>query len=302
MSGGEREDLDAPRKLGGSGGGGKKIGPMPMPPHQLDLSRKPLQTRSEVLIDTANDAFYKQQQSNTPAQNLVIPENSKSKIASSSSPHIPIKVHVSHQPTVEDITRVYNPYPLQNEFDKYMMDGFVFEPLRKSNNRVGDSLRVNHPNANVAFASEVISPYARRDGNPNAPLYSKNPVDNDKLLTVARGYNNQGFEDDRDRGSSPQQKSLAREPSSDFLKARPQSSKAASSESREQLPRYEESKVTPPDQVYQDELDLANKFYKSAGTNQDKVENINREIKRIKTGYNDEPRIAEKLNKELEKE
>jgi hypothetical protein len=304
--------------------GAKKIVPMPpsAPPHQHDFTKKPLQTRSEVLIDPTNDGLYHAQQTNTPAHSLVIPESSKggggNKIASLSTPHIPVKVHVSSKPTVEDITRVYNPYPLQNEYDKYVKDGFLFEPLKKDSKSSVSSV-VTHSAANVAFSSEAISPYARKD---NAAIHVKNPVDNDKLLAVARSggnaYNNMAYSND-ERQHQQQATSLTkawgREPSSEFKKAPPGSASSSRKatphryvnddydhpDDRESLPKYDERKYPSSNEIlhindskYQDELDIANKFYKSAGANQEIVENINKEIRRIKTGYKNEPdRVAQ---------
>jgi hypothetical protein len=283
---------------------GKKIGPMPPTappqpaPHHHDFTKKPLQTRSEVLIDPTNDGLYKAQQTNTPAHNLIIPESSKSsshnnnKIASSSTPHIPVKVHVSSKPTVEDITRVYNPYPLQNEYDKYVKDGFLFEPLKKETAKSSaTSSQATHLSAaNVAFSSEAISPYARN--KDHAAIHVKNPVDSDKLLTVARGgYANMSYVND-ERQQAPS-KAWTREPSSEFQRAKPGSaSSSRKGQTHESLPKYDERKYPRNELVddakYQDEVDIALKFHRSVNANQEIVESINKEIRRIKTGYKTE--------------
>jgi hypothetical protein len=227
-------------------------------PVDLTSKQKPPQTRSEVLIDTTNDNLYMQQQTNTPAQNLVLPNSAKNMITSPrDGPHVPVKVHVANKPTVEDITRVYNPYPLHNEYEKYVKDGFLFEPLKNQK-------QTGQQQANVAFSSEVISPYARTN---TGALEVKNRAQNDKLLNVARhGQSNVGFE---------------REKTSEFQKRVPSGGSV--------IPVTHTTSSAPSiHKQYEDELDLANRFYKSAGTNAEIVNNINKEIERLKSGYKNE--------------
>lgn len=79
---------------------------------------------------------------------------------------------------------------LKNEYEKYIKNGFLFEPLKvntKSNNSAATS---NLLNPNVSFGSDLISPYRGVKDNHHSTLATiilKNPVDNDQLLDVARG-------------------------------------------------------------------------------------------------------------------
>jgi hypothetical protein len=133
-------------------------------------------------------------------------------------PHIPLKVHVAHKPTVEDTSRVYNPYPFKNEYEKYAKNGFVFEPLKqasllpitpKSNSfklnpsiindnkiHANQGIKTNQKqiNANISFSSEVISPYQR-----------SSQLDNNEMAIYTRNYDainsfhdNQAFKDDHE--------------------------------------------------------------------------------------------------------
>jgi hypothetical protein len=99
--------------------------------------------------------------------------------------HNSLKAHVLQKPTVEDTSRVYNPYPIKNEYEKYAKNGFLFEPLKpqleisipttiskknsfklssQNKNQIDVINKHNNIiNANVNFSSEVLSPYKRND-------------------------------------------------------------------------------------------------------------------------------------------
>ena len=55
--------------------------------------------------------------------------------------HKPVKVHVAHKPTKDETSRVYNPYLIQNEYEQYTKNGFLFEPLTNSQSKTN---KVNH--------------------------------------------------------------------------------------------------------------------------------------------------------------
>lgn len=103
----------------------RRVSPSPHPGPLLDLkpsAQLPPVRHVEVTTTNINDLFN---QSSTapppPLNNLIVPESSRrhqqsayqSQHSPPPPPHVPVKVHVAHKPTVEDITRVYNPYPLQ---------------------------------------------------------------------------------------------------------------------------------------------------------------------------------------------
>lgn len=124
-----------------------------------------------------------------PDENVIMPSNSN---------YVPTRVLVNNKPTIEEITRVYNPYLAQKEYESYMRNGFVFEPLKiKSSDEMKNSQQKNidkvnsfksvsqispinpNINANVAFTSDVISPYSRKETN------TYNQAKNDRLLNIA---------------------------------------------------------------------------------------------------------------------
>ena len=125
--------------------------------------------------------------------------------------HSPSRVQVMHKPTVSDTSRVYNPYPVKNEYDRYMKSGgMLFEQPPSSSHYQGGAhtdtgmtkaelrrqstsliTKPNINNANIAFSSESISPYTRRDSfSQGQKVQYKNAVDNDQLLNISRGYVN----------------------------------------------------------------------------------------------------------------
>ena len=67
-------------------------------------------------------------------------------------PHVPVRIHVSHKPTVEDISRVYNPYPIQNEYERFVKNGFLFEPVVDAYNNNGSK---NQPAPTTTISREI---------------------------------------------------------------------------------------------------------------------------------------------------
>ena len=237
---------------------GKKISPSQsenndrLSPVRSDLNKlsdKKIETKSQISILTNSSEILHNNPNGTDNPSVVVSEFSKPYQA-----HIPIKVHVTSKPTVEDTTRVYNPYPFQNEYDKYFKNGFLFEPVEST----GESKQVT-VNANAKFTSDLISPYNRKDNS----IYYKNYVSNDKLLDYAReskvgfGKMNLAFKDESE---------------SEFKNLNNLKNKSATIDSK----------------IYEDELDLINKFNKNSNnvySNYELVDSINQELKRIKTGY-----------------
>lgn len=213
------------------------------------LSEKKIETKSQISILTNNSDILLNNPNGIDSPSLIVSEFSKPY-----QPHIPIKVHVTSKPTVEDTTRVYNPYPFQNEYDKYFKNGFLFEPVEST----GDSKQIT-VNANANFTSDLISPYNRKDNS----IHFKNYVSNDRLLDYAReskvslGKMNLAFKDDSE---------------SEFKNLNNLKNKSAKIDSK----------------IYEDEFDLINKYNKNSNntySNYELVDSINQELKRIKTGY-----------------
>lgn len=267
--------------------GGKRIGPMP------DYAQTQLQTRNEVIIQP-NDHLFKNHQSNRPGQNLVVPDVTKPELAvnnvtaacsSGQFSHTPVKVHVSHQPTVEDVTRVYNPYPFQHEFENYYKDGFLFEQLK--NKRCDKEEAERAQRANVTVHSESIGIYKHHESSKSS-LKAKHPVINDKLSTEARvggGYSNKAYSGGDDM---PVNQFMKREPSAEIHRT---TTTTSITNHYEQLPQLPRASVAADDHhKYQNdeidgETDLTNRLYRSSVNNLHIVENIGKEIKKIKTGY-----------------
>ena len=298
------------------------------------LAHSEKQTRSQVSILTTNNDIY-----STPQVGL----------ADERGHHVPLRVHVAHKPTQEDTSRCYNPYAIQNEYEKYVRNGFVFEPLKskssqsmpesqirqqqqqqqqqnsfkhKINPASASSSRMN--NANVSFTSEAISPYARKENAVLINTQLKNPVENDKLLSYARGHLNKGFETEfqnfnnlksfPDSQLQQQQQLQVQQQQEEFYRSKfPDSSKTNDEENDDDHVLYNKLKKShnarkgaktkeqnsgesatslvgdddDNDVVYQDEYDMINKMNRktNANANIELINSINKELKRIKTGY-----------------
>lgn len=90
------------------------LNPTPQPPPIRQV---------EITTTNINDLFSSSAGPPVVSASLIVPENarqhraSQQPQASHQSPnHVPVKVHVAHKPTVEDTTRVYNPYPFRVRF------------------------------------------------------------------------------------------------------------------------------------------------------------------------------------------
>lgn len=92
------------------------LNPTPQPPPIRQV---------EITTTNINDLFSSSAGPPTVSASLIVPENARQHRASQqqqathhSPNHVPVKVHVAHKPTVEDTTRVYNPYPFRVRFIK----------------------------------------------------------------------------------------------------------------------------------------------------------------------------------------
>ncbi|CAF0753312.1 unnamed protein product [Brachionus calyciflorus] len=233
---------------------------------QILRNKRNLETKSQVSILTNNTEILL----NNPEHDynpIIIAENAKPY-----KPHVPIKVHVENKPTVADTTRVYNPYPLQNEYEKYFKNGFLFEPINhQPSTSASHSPKRSNINANVNFTSDLISPYSRRENT----LFLKTPTQNDKLLDYARqsktsfgNVNHSFIKDDSEVESEFQ--------NLNHLKNKPSD-------------KMDKKYNGDEERYYEDELDLINKYRKKSenklNANAELINSINQELKRLKTGY-----------------
>jgi hypothetical protein len=264
------------------------------------------QTKSHVSIITNNDIYS-------------LPQ-------SEPKPHVPIRLNAIHKPTEEETSRSYNPYLIQNEYDKYVKNGFILEPIKSSNPKnVIDTQnqirkypsfntktkygppnnKINSNHVNVSFSSEVISPYSRKDNHSYINTNLKNPVDNDPLLNYARGgHVNKGFETEfqnfNNLNSFLENKSIHSSKLSheniddddDILYKNLKSNKSLVNAVKSNSRKKEEADLARGDDddndvIYQDEFDIINKMNRkiNKNSNLDLINSINKELKRIKTGY-----------------
>jgi hypothetical protein len=80
-------------------------------------------------------------------------------------PHVPIRVHVPNKPSENEINRIYNPYTAKDEYETYMKNGFLFEPLGANSNMSTFSVqstsilsRTPVHQSNISIRSETIAP------------------------------------------------------------------------------------------------------------------------------------------------
>lgn len=235
------------------------------------------QIRNEISIITTsnNDVLYSSPSNKQQEHNVILSENVKL--------HSPTRVHVLHKPTVSDTSRVYNPYPIKNEYDKYTKNGFLFESLnqqgqqneivltKSEQRRLSTQLmtKPNINNANVAFSSESISPYTRKD---NKIIY-KNAVDNDHLLNLSRGYVNTQFKKETEFQNF---NNLKQQRETSLLEHNPDYSTSVPQQQQQQLSN---------NKLYEDEYDIANKLKRKPEQNMRLINSINNELKKFHSGH-----------------
>lgn len=262
---------------------------------QEELSKKPPtkpiiqppQSRSDISI-ISNDSFdfYSVPVSQN---NLILSEDSKSYLNSKKKAHKPVKVHVEHKPNRDETSRVYNPYQMQNEYEQYSKNGFLFEPINTSNNQsILNNSNVNK--ADAVFNSQAISPYIRRDTHS---IDYKKPVNNDKVSDIARGYANSSYK--YDSSTEFQNLNNLKNTSGYRINKSEQVSRVSylsnnegvDNTSLEQIREVHSQRAA--EQMYEDEYDIANKFKKNKDANQsiELINSINTELQRMKQGYRD---------------
>ncbi len=266
---------------------------------------KQLRTEVSIITNNSND-MYPMPTSAASAQNhyhdpnVILSETSKLS-------HSPTRVHVIHKPTVSDTSRVYNPYPVKNEYDRYVKSGgFLFEPIHHAETngthsetaiskaelrRQSTSLitKPNIKNANIAFSSESISPYTRRDSfRQGQQLTYKNPVDNDQLLNISRGYVNTHLKKETEFQNFNQLKTFnEHDRNLDQLQQQQQHESSLETNNKQQ-PHPLNYKNTPPAKIKLSESELSNKILikKPDQTNLNLINSINNELRKFQqTGY-----------------
>lgn len=242
------------------------------------------QIRSDVSLinGSSNEIMYAAPLNNSKLDNIIQSEAIK-------HTHSPTRVHVMHKPTVTDTSRVYNPYPIKNEYDKYVKNGFIFEPFQHSNAQLNNSevtltkaearrlstsliTKPNINNANIAFSSESISPYARKDSY-------RNQVDADQLANFSRGYVNTQFKKETEFQNLNILKTQQIESSLE-------NQQQIEYQQNQQEQQQQQIETTLNSKLYEDEYDIANKIKrKPENSNTKLINSINNELKKFQTGY-----------------
>ena len=173
---------------------------------------------------------------------------------------------------------------MQNEYEQYTKNGFLFEPINTSNNQsILNNSNVNK--ADAVFNSQAISPYIRRD--PRSIDYKK-PVNNDRVSDIARGYANSSFKYD----SSTEFQNLNNLKNTSGYRINKSevsrisyNNEGVDNTSFEQIREVHNQRAA--EKMYEDEYDIANKFKKNKEANQsiELINSINTELQRMKQGY-----------------
>jgi len=241
-----------------------------LPPKAFKPTFQAPQTRSDVSI-VSNESNFDFFSLPSSQNNLILSEDSKNIINS----HKPVKVHVAHKPTSEDVARVYNPYPLQDEYEQYSKNGFLFENIQSTNKtHIHKKIR-----ADVVFTSESISPYTRKEAHS---LVYKNPV-TDKVADLARGYDS-SMTEFQNLNNLKNTSGYNPKPASSKLSFHTNSDGVGNSSVENIVDVTAQRIVTS---FYEDEYDIANKMQKKKGANENSnlINSINSELKRMKSGY-----------------
>ena len=233
--------------------------------------------------------------------------------------HIPLKTHVSHKPTVEDTSRVYNPYPIKNEYEKYSKNGFIFEPLKpqleisipttisKENSfKISSQNTKQNPskliNANVNFSSELLSPYKRNDIMNEKIFESQAFYTEAKIIDDDQEYNKQiDFETEFKNYNNSKLNFQYKDINFDIYKNQTTENSPHNKNFRifrnikdnhnkiDQIKNFHTTRQVNADhdKHFIDEYDIANKLStnKSLNQNLELINSINEELKKIKTGY-----------------
>jgi hypothetical protein len=145
----------------------------------------------------------------------------------------------------------------------------------------------------VSFGSDLISPYTRKDKENPSTILLKNAVDNDRLLEIARGNVNHGFVNDTEFKNFNQLKSISSIEAPNNTNAQAIKSSKKSKKNRVNMVKQQDDQQQPHqhsrdsnnDKTYEDEYDVANKAIKKSNPNLELIDSINKELKRVTTGY-----------------
>jgi hypothetical protein len=276
------------------------------------------QTKSHVSIITNNDIYslpqstIAEQKPHTPLRFNSIHKPTEEETSRSYNPYI-IKNEYDRYMKSGFILDPIKPIETKNVIDNQNQNQIRRYPSFNTKAKyIGPNNKINSNHANVSFSSEVISPYSRRDNHPYINTNVKNPVDNDPLINYARGAHvNKGFEtefqnfnnlnsflDNKNLNLSNEQQKKLRynkiddDDDDDILYRNLKSNKSLIKAAKLKIKQREENSNSRTDDddndvIYQDEFDIINKMNRkmNKNSNLDLINSINKELKRIKTGY-----------------
>ena len=211
-------------------------------------------------------------------------------------PHVPIRVHVPNKPTENEINRVYNPYTAKEEYETYMKNGFLFEPLGGNSNvstfSVQSTSILNKTpvhQSNISIRSETLAPVRTKRSEKK---------------TIKGSHTNKTFEPDTEFKNLNQLKSndslsysnfesLGRIHQQGLLKGSTANIKATIVNAENNNYESDSDRINSSKKnskfYYDDEHDIANKYERSNNkSNFDLLNSIHKEIKRIKTGLDED--------------
>lgn len=164
----------------------------------------------------------------------------------------------------------------------------MFEPIRVSTRVEKPS---NHMNPNVAFNSNIISPYQRKDRETTglATIVVKNPVDNDRLLDAARGAHvNHGFVGDtefKNSDAAPVETNKRRRRSVVANRKNQVNDGEGGPTTSTPAKKSADDSVNNYEKMY-DEYDNTGRVIRKSNPNLQLIDSINKELKRVTTGFN----------------
>jgi hypothetical protein len=139
-----------------------------------DKSILPSEIKSKTDVEIfANNNLY-----STPNVDYVL----SGERVKSVQPSLPIKINVVRKPSTEDLSRMYNPYIIQDNYDHFVKKGYLNEPAQQQHYDRGYVMN----RANITFSNEMISPYAQ---SVSRASILKNPVENNELINFLSNRN-----------------------------------------------------------------------------------------------------------------
>ncbi len=211
--------------------------------------------------------------------------------------HKPVKLHVQHKPTDNDIQRINNPYEFQDEFASYSKNGFLFEPLRQQNEaHIPEPSTTTTINTSTQQQTKIINlklKKSKRDNTSDEPIYPKIAL---KTISTS-SYQNKAYEPET-QFQNFNQLNIVDSRNGNGSTSGSNKTNAASSSGIDSQDRLKPSlKVNSleydSNYTYEDEYDVRNKYRKSNMKNNiELVESINKEIDRIKFKFEDDSSLA----------